>query len=378
MELYKKAIPLWRGNRLFLIGAEWNHYMDVLPQYGHVQVKILEQLSEEIFDNGNQDKSKILYVNEFLPQNESLERYHNGILCYDEVMTLTFMFSHVIHPGVKNPDKRFFKIDGYFRIEGVVGIWNKVFTAARYALAKGYLPFFEIDSSDDSMYSDYKGDDIWNKFFLQPGGYDLQEVHQSQSLTLSPNMNALTILRHIMDQVSEGFELSWPRGIFNDHLKRYIEQRRKRYLPHPERTLGVLIRGTDFIHNPLPNHAKQADVSKVAEKIKEVEDEWDFDFIYLATEDEDICRRMSELFGPRIHFTDQERYKVRPGHLLAELHNERRKGEGFRLGAEYQCSIHLLSQCKCMVASGICGGTVEALKENKGKYEHVYIFGMNS
>ena len=36
---------------------------------------------------------------------------------------------------------------------------------SRYAKKKGYIPVFAIVSSDDNMYSDGEGDDIWNKFF---------------------------------------------------------------------------------------------------------------------------------------------------------------------------------------------------------------------
>ncbi len=83
-------------------------------------------------------------------------------------------------------------------------IWMKVFTVARYALAKGYDPVFQIISSDENIYSDHTDDDIWNKFFWQPGEYTLQEVHQSSYLALSPNMNVLNVMRYIMDEVSKG------------------------------------------------------------------------------------------------------------------------------------------------------------------------------
>ena len=127
---------------------------------------------------------------------------------YDDVMALTFMFSYVISPGCLNPDKKFFVIDGVFAEEGIFGIWDKMFAAARYALAKGYLPVFQIVSSDGHRYSDAPGEDIWTKFFLQPGGYTMKEVHNSSYLALSPNMNLLPGARHIMDQVSGGAELS--------------------------------------------------------------------------------------------------------------------------------------------------------------------------
>lgn len=39
-------------------------------------------------------------------------------------------------------------------------------------------------------------------------------------------------------------------------------------------------------------------------------------------------------------------------------------------------SINLLSKCNSLIASGGCSGVGEALKENGGKNENVYIFNL--
>ena len=46
--------------------------------------------------------------------------------------------------------------------------------------------------------------------------------------------------------------------------------------------------------------------------------------------------------------------------------------------AEYAASINLLSQCNSLIASGGCGGVDEALRENAGGYEHVYVFDLGT
>ena len=376
-EIYRKVIPLWSGKEVFLVGEDWMDYMDVFPKISNIQVTLVKN-QEELFALLQTSRTiangQLLSVIERLPENEDLSRIKNGILCYDEIMTLVFMFSHIVHTGEKNPGVKFFRIDGYFRVEGIFAIWNKVFTAARYALAKGYCPIFQIVSSDENLYSDYAGDDIWNKFFLQPGEYELDEVNQSQYLALSPNMNVMNTMRYIMDEVSRGTDLTWPKGRWNQRVKHYIDERKKKFLPYPERTLGILLRGTDYIHNPLPNHPKHAAAETVMEKIDEVREAWDVDWLYLATEDEQICLKMKERYGESLCFTDQERYQVKPGQLLVDLHQEKKEGEGFRLGAEYLCSVYLLARCSSLIASGSCGALSEALRENNGKYKHVFVF----
>lgn len=374
VELYKRALPFWSGKEVFLIGLEWKDYIDILPVLSNVRVQLFEQAEELLQQLMISPKDKLLYILEGVPQNEDTSRYEEGILFYDEVMTLTFMFSHVIHPGPHHPGEKFLLIDGYFYLEGIYAIGEKVFTAAKYAMAKGYFPVFQIISSNTNIYSDHEGDDIWNKFFLQPGNYTLQEVLTSQYVAVSPNMNILNVVHSIMAEAAQDVQLIWPQGIFNEPIQNYIQERSRRFLPMPKRTLGVLIRGTDYIKNPLPNHKKHASVDMVIEKIQEVEATWDFDWLYLATEDDEICSKMAEHFKERIRFTDQKRYTVKPGQLLVELHGNKEEGKGFLLGAEYICSVYLLSQCNSLIASGECGALTEAFRENSGKYEHVYVF----
>ncbi len=376
VELFRRAVPLWHGKELFLVGEGWREFVEVLPAFSHVKVTVLDRLEqwEEVRREKGSQGEGFLSVVEGIPENEGTERYESGLLYYDEVMTLTFLFSNVTRPGVRNPGIRFFLIDGKFSLEGMFAIWMKAFTAARYALARGYAPAFAIISSDRNMYSDHPGDDIWNKFFLQPGGYTMEEVQESSYVALSPNMNLMNTVRYIMDQVSAGKDMLWPGGIWNSQVKAYIEDRQKRFLPHPEETLGVLVRGTDYVKNPLPNHPKHAAVEQVMEKIDEVDGRWPFRWIYLATEDAGICQQMKDRYGDRLTCTDQERYTVEPGQLLVELHKEKQEGKGFRLGAEYLCSISLLAQCSSLIASGPCGALGEAMRQNDGRYGEVFVF----
>ena len=177
-----------------------------------------------------------------------------------------------------------------------------------------------------------------------------------------------------MDELSQGSRLSWPHGILNERIKGYIAGRQRRFLPYPERTLGVLIRGTDYTKTHLPGHARHATVDMVIQKIEEVTDSWEFSQIYLATEDAEICAKMKTYYGNRLTCTDQERYTLEPGQLLMDLHQTKEGGKGFRLGAEYICSVSLLAQCGALIASGNCGAYDEAIKENGGRYKHIYKF----
>lgn len=381
IELYKRAMPLWTGKDIVLVGSLWKAFLPYLADVPTKTVQVFDEMQDEVLLAIMQRCQKPIHIREFLPKNEGNSRVGDGLFCYDEIMTLTFMFSYQITAGDKNPDKNFFLINGYFRIEGIFGIWQKVFALAGYAKKKGYVPAFEIVSSDDNMYSDGEGDDVWNKFFLQPEGYTIEEIHQSRHLTLSPNANILNVLRGIVERYAgEETQLNWPDGIFNRAIKEYCMRQKEKVLSDPAHTLGVLIRGTDYVKGNMPGHAIHANVEQMMEKIEEARKEWgvDYRYIYLATEDADICRQMKDRYGDMLVCTDQERFTTVENQLLVQLHTEKKKGEGFRLGAEYLATLNLLSMCESFIASGGCNGVTEAIRENEGSYKHVYVFDLGA
>lgn len=381
VELFQKALPLWSGRNIVLIGSLWHIFLPYLPKIEDKQIQVYDTMQDEILWQIMMQNKKPIHIRDFLPRNEGDSRVKDGLFCYDEIMTLTFMFACQITGGEKNPDKKFFLVNGFFKIEGIFGIWQKTFVLARYAKKKGYIPAFTIVSSTANMYSDGEGDDIWNKFFLQPEGYTIEEIQESRNLIVSPNANILNVLRDILDSYAGAeTQLDWRDGIFNQAVMAYCRQQREKFLADPAHTLGVLIRGTDYIKGNMPGHAIHANVEQVMEKIEEARRQWgvDYTYIYLATEDARICEKMKEQYGNMLVCTDQERFTTKENELLAQLHTEKKQGEGFRLGAEYLATLHLLSLCESLIASGGCNGVTEAIRENAGKYQHVFVFELGT
>lgn len=364
VELYKKALPLWKGKEVFLAGGEWRDYLDALQAPEGIQVTVADQMPEP--EKPGASEERILYIIEETSGEREVPGEEKDVMRYDDVMALTFMFSYVISPGCLNPDKKFFVIDGVFAEEGIFGIWDKMFAAARYALAKGYLPVFQIVSSDGHRYSDAPGEDIWNKFFLQPGGYTMKEVHNSSYLALSPNMNLLPGARHIMDQVSGGAELSWPRGLFNSKVKKYIKENGEALLPRPERTLGVLMAG-----------ARREDLGSaeaVIDKIQEFSDAGEFDYIYLLAEDKAAGEKIGETFGSRVIFAgpEEQEYEKEPEQTVTDLYN--RRDEGLRMGTEYLCAVSLLPRCGGLIVRGAGSGLREVAQVPEENYKKMFVF----
>lgn len=377
IELCQSVLKLWTGKRLVLTGYEWEELIPMLPDL-KAECFYEPQLSQERFEELSHGM-KYLYAVYGSPHAESMDRYEQGVMYYDEIMSFTFMFSDYRELGEKNPDKNFFVMDGYYGPLGLFALLPKVEVCARYAKSKGMIPVVRLTKCYGSVYSDYEGEDIWSKFFEQPEGYTLEEVLHSRHVYFSPGFYNGSIQSAIMDRACGDIKLTWPYGLYNQRVKDYISEREKRFLPYPEKTLGVLARGTDYVRTHLPNHPVHASKEMLCEKIDEMlaASEGKLQYIYIATEDASYCEYFKNRYKNKIYFTDQERYSIEEGETLAQMHKRKNdKRKGFLPGAEYITSIKLLSQCRSLLASGGCGGVDEAVKQNHSCYEEVYIFNL--
>jgi hypothetical protein len=377
VELVRAVMPLWTGNRLVLVGKDWEKLIPMLPDLPEVECFYEESLDEESLLSLIEGK-RPLYINVGIPHEETMERYQQGVMTYDEIMSFVFMFSDYRSFGEENPDKNFFVVDAYYGNLGLFALFGKAECVARYAKSMGYTPVISIKRAGDGIYSDFEGDDVWSKFYNQPEGYTMEEVLKSKNVYFSPGFYNGSIQCNLMGRMSEGTKLSWPDGIYNARIKEYINCGEKKFLPYPDKTLGVLARGTDYVNTHLPNHTIQASKEMVCEKIDEVlAEREELEYIYLATEDASYCEYFKNRYGEKIYFTDQKRYVTKQGEMLAEHHRaDKEKSDGFTMGAEYILSIYLLSKCNSLLASGSCAGVGEAIKENGDKYKSIFVFDL--
>jgi len=378
LELCLTALKLWSGKKVIFAGADWQFAIDLLPDIEGKECIWEDELPDEIPVSLTEGK-KYLDVRVFIPFQEPLDRYLKGIMCYDEVMTFTFLFSDLRQLGNKNPDKRFLVIDAMYGNLGLFALFGKAVSVAKYVKKKGFFPVFVIKNryGSRSIYQDYDQDDIWSKFYNQPEGIKVSDVMQSKNVCFTPCFYNGSIMMHIMDEYSKGIRLSWPNGIYNKTVNDYLTEKEKIFLPFPDRTLGVLARGTDYSTRSFKNHSIHASKELLAEKIRELLAAWDLEYIFIATEDAIYCDYFKKEFGDRVYFTDQERYTTKPGEMLADVHRKQEtKADAFHKGADYVLAVYLLSKCNSFLASGQCAGVTKAVQMNEGRFKEKYIFDL--
>lgn len=150
VELCQSALKLWSGKRLVLVGENWEGLIPKLPE---LQVECWYEpiLTDERFNELSYGM-KSLRVIFGMPHAEPMDRYNEGIMYYDEIMSFIFMFADYRQLGKLNPDKNFLVIDGYYDDLGLFVIQSKVETVARYAKSKGFIPVINLKMAGTSFY----------------------------------------------------------------------------------------------------------------------------------------------------------------------------------------------------------------------------------
>lgn len=374
--IYRKCLENYFG-KIILFGREWEEWCSFFPDIKPSHAEVIFISSKEDLERETAEY-KTMHLRDFLSVMAGHEeRCREGIFSYDEIMTLLFCFANEKRKGPENPDRKFFVIDGYFLSDGLIAVLIRLSAAYAYVLAKGYVPIIRLKGSYHSHYCDFTGDDIWNKFFIQPSGYDTEVLENSCSVTISPNFCISFSCMKLMRELSGcgTFDLITDQ-YFNDRLKAYIDKEQKRILEDPSSVLGVLIRGSDYVKNRPKGHAVQASVEQMIDKIKSAE--WNhYKYIYVATEDENILDILKKEFGNKLIFTNQKRYSVEKGQLLYEMKKDR-ENDGWLRGAEYMAALCILAKCDSLIASGYCAGTSFALKVNDGRYRHCFVFQLGN
>ena len=165
---------------------------------------------------------------------------------------------------------------------------------------------------------------------------------------------------------------------FNREMEEYYEA-----VFGDDKVLGVLIRGTDYKVTEVGPANKQASAEYLIPKIRQWMEEFSFDKIFLATEDQDALNTMIHEFGKdKVRVIAQERFSVsefKDVHLIKDLEKEKRSGLAYEAALEditvnYFYALKLLARCNSFIASGSCSGTKMVLGFNNGRFEHQYVY----
>ena len=152
------------------------------------------------------------------------------------------------------------------------------------------------------------------------------------------------------------------------------------------KTLGVLIRGSDYVSTGLAGTRKMASVEQMTPLIRKWMKDYGYEKIFLATEDADILAQMRKEFGKSMVALSQQRISVRDlkeGQIIADYEKENANGDYTEkledTTVNYFYALYLLSRCDAFICSGQCNGwdTVISLNENRFERNYKFAVGIN-
>ncbi len=279
--------------------------------------------------------------------------------------------------GHEYPDKYFYIIRPNGESCGLMSLYKHVIQNLIYADEHGYIPVIDFKNYKN-MYRNWGGvhKNSWEYYWKQPTEYTLEKVkHAKNIIVCARSLNNISNLysEETMQSVSQYTKMV----PFSDRVAAHLDIKYKELIAKCGSTsniLGVLARGTDYTSLHPHKHAIVPTVEELFEKIEEPQYK-QYQYIFLATEDETIYERFLERYGDRLLTSGQELYHSNTkGKALSQI-RKKRKHDYYYRGLEYLTTIYLLSKCDALIASRV-GGTIAAVWWNQGSYNNTYLFDL--
>lgn len=253
----------------------------------------------------------------------------------------------------------------------------------KYAYDSGYIPVIDMESYA-SMYLDEKDVGIvnaWENYFQQPSLYKVEEAYKGKRVIISYADKTIGRPDDSMLFLNWKHKIKMWNRIFRQYMQyncetaRYItNQCHALFGTDKKRILGVLCRGTDYIHLKPIGHSVQPPIKNVIEKAEKTMKNYQCDYIFLATEDAMIVEEFAQKFGDRLIKSPSVTYRDTEQKSLAEIHHER-SNDTYLRGLEYLATLELLSRCNCIIAGRTYGLPV-VLIMNGCKFEYTYFWDL--
>lgn len=164
--------------------------------------------------------------------------------------------------------------------------------------------------------------------------------------------------------------------IFNADVSAYMNDEVNTVLKCPEKTLGIICRGTDYVSLKPKNHPVQPNVEDVIKNAKKWVKKYGYTKIYLATEEKAIFDKFENNFPGMMLANKREYYDIAAENCtimdIDAVHFDR-ENDDYLKGLEYMSSLNILSKCDALLG-GNCGGSTMATFMNDGKYTRTKIF----
>ena len=247
-------------------------------------------------------------------------------------------------------------------------------------LKHGYIPILDVGSFTN-IFTGYKEVDnnLWEEFFEQPCGYTLAQVVKMKNIQISecqcvcdmPDEKTVysnNIMWDYHHQIQEKY-MSVKKNIYKE-----VDNIWQDLFGNSKNVLGILIRGTDYRANEPHGHSVHPSFKIVINDTITMNKKYNYDFIFLATEDNKIRNAFIKKFGDKLKYLIPKKkvyYSAGDGFLT---YNRNVFGNMDFLKT-YLYSIIILSKCVDIISSRTSGAAGAFILSKGFRNQLVYYLG---
>jgi hypothetical protein len=282
--------------------------------------------------------------------------------------------------GNENPDKIFYVIPSV-QYASFGAIFNKpILGGICHARERNWIPVVDFRSENNWFITEDEVGKVngWERFFQQPMGYTLESIAQSRHIRI-PNTHFIYD-GPVCDSAFFNNEYAqrddW-KAIFAQYIKLqpevedYISKKQNQLGIGPGvRAVGVKCRGTDYAKNKTYGHQIQPEPEEIIAKVREVQQKYSCQKVFLSCEDEDYRKAFAQAFPGQLVVSEPAMEYQGKGILyLKDLGN-------FQTNLDYLTSLALVARSTCVVATACGGSMVSALMAHTPEYEYYFLKGI--
>lgn len=284
------------------------------------------------------------------------------------------------HYGKLNYGKPVYHIvmrEGY-RIMGYCGLLRATLLHIAYAERMGFIPV--VDWGPELLYSEadciHGTNNSFEYFFNNTSKVALEDIAHSY-LVVHSKVYDIQMFSKQMSYYIDNNELDILSETIRSNLRFNIYGLQEVVAPCREiikrgKILGLHIRGTDF-KDGFSRHPIMAVTEEYLEIAKEIVAEGNYDYVFLATDEEKVLQDALIKFGEKLLYFDIPRsIDGKPLHYGKPKKREKNK---YLLGKEILRDVYMLGECAGLVA-GLSSVPIiaRAFKKSTGRfYEHLEI-----
>lgn len=241
-------------------------------------------------------------------------------------------------------------------------------------LIEGYIPIIDLKSYPNIINGfDTKKSNVYEIFFEQPFGYNLEEILKNAEKIKKIN-NPWKVCSPWPDQRSLPFQES-KRYFWSNFAKKFSPIKKElislsnkimnNLFKNSKNILGVIARGTDYITLKPKTHPVQPNINDIIRDVKSMDDKYIYDFIFFSSEDQEYKDIFLKNFPDKIRQIKSKinlNYDYKKKQYLGFNKNVNGNIEFNKL---YLLNIIILSKCLDLIATK-CNGTVGILILTEG------------